>query len=121
MTTPFFPPLSTTQDSKFYSVEMEDVALMSQMDGGYVVSRARTTKAPRTTFTTGFTSISNADMQTLQAFYASVMGGSVIFGWNDPITGTTWQVRFIDKKLNFKYTGLGIAQLWDVQFSLQST
>jgi hypothetical protein len=45
----------------------------------------------------------------------------VIFGWNDPITGTTWQVRFIDKKLNFKYTGLGIAQLWDVQFSLQST
>jgi len=117
---PFFPVLSTEQDSKYYSVEMEDVAVVSDTDGGYIVSRARTTKPPRTKFTSGFTAISNADMQLLQAFYASVQGGSVIFGWNDPISATTYQVRFMDKKLNFKYTGVGFSSLWDVQFTLQS-
>jgi hypothetical protein len=90
------------------------------MDGGYVVSRARTTRPPRTTFTSGFTSINENDFQTLQAFYTSVAGGSVIFAWTDPVTNAVFNVRFMDKKLNFKYTGIGPTRLFDVQFTLQS-
>jgi len=119
MTTPIFPTLSTGQDSKFYSVEQEDVSMQSKMDGGYVVSRAKTTRAPRRSFTSGFTNLSNADRGALQAFYDTVKGGSVIFAWTDPIDKAVFQVRFMDKKLNFKYTGIGTAQRWDVQFSLQ--
>ena len=118
MTTPVFPTLSTGADSKYYSLEVEDLSIQSPMDGGYIVSRARTTRAPRITFTTGYTQLSNADMQAIQSFYASVCGGSVIFNWLDPVTRNVYQVRFMDKKLNFKYTGMGYNQMWDVQFTL---
>ena len=121
MANPVFPTLALTrggQDSKFYSSEQEDVGMKSPMEGGYVVSRAKHTRAPRKAFTTGYSSIKTADKTTLEQFYATVKGASVIFDWIDPVSLTTYQVRFSDK-LSFKYVGTGVTQLWDVMIKLE--
>lgn len=135
MTAPNFPVLAKSQDSKYFTVEMEDVALKTKMDGGYVVSRAKHTRKPRKTFKAGYTGISNADKLILQNFYESVGGGSVIFNWVSPIKLVTsvmqqngsqitvtstdsYAVRFVEKMI-FQYAGIGNTQMWDVQFSIE--
>lgn len=121
MSNPVFPTLALTnggEDSSQYAVEQEDPALKSDLEGGYVVSRARHTRQPRKTFTSGFRAISNADRITLQGFYDTVRGGSVIFDWIDPVDQIVYQVRFADK-LQWKYVGIGDTKLWDVQYRVQ--
>ena len=118
MSNPVFPVLKMGQDSKYYKVSIEDPSMKTPMDGGYVVSRAKHTRKPRRTFTTGFTQLTNADRQILESFYDSVRGGSVIFDWTDPINNQTFQVRFASE-FAFQYTGVGVSQLWDVSFTLQ--
>jgi hypothetical protein len=120
MTNPVFPTLALGkggQDSTQYSIAIEDVAIKSEMEGGYVVSRARHTRTPRKTFTTGYKGITDADRTTLMNFYATVGGGAVIFDWTDPVNLTTWQVRF-DGDMTFRYSGIGPTKLWDVAFKL---
>lgn len=118
MPNPVFPTLSIGQDSSQYELEIEDPSMKSEMEGGYVVSRAKHTRAPRKTFKSGFTDLSGDDKATLTAFYETVRGGSVIFDWTDPASLTVYQVRFMEK-LNFKYVGMGNTQRWNVGFSLQ--
>ena len=121
MANPIFPTLALAkggQDSTQFTITPEDVAIKSEMEGGYVVSRARHTRTPRKTFGTGYKSISDADRQTLLAFYAQVGGGAVIFDWTDPVDKLTWQVRF-DGEMAFRYVGIGTTKLWDVSFRLQ--
>jgi len=121
MPNPVFPTLALTnggQDSKVYNVEQEDPALKSDLEGGYVVSRAKHTRKPRKTFTTGYRAVSDADRKMLQNFYDTVRGGAVIFDWTDPVDGIVYQVRFVEK-LQWKYVGIGEAKLWDVQFRVQ--
>ncbi len=55
---------------------------------------------------------------TLDNFYAAVRGGSQVFDWTDPIEQKVYQVRF-GGALTFKYVGIGVAQLWDVQIQLE--
>jgi hypothetical protein len=111
--------MSTGEDSKNFSVELEDPSTQSKMDGGYVVSRATFTRAPRRTWNSGYTSISNADKTILENFYISVMGGATIFDWTSPQDKTVYQVRFISGSLKFRYTGVGTAQLWDCTYQVQ--
>jgi hypothetical protein len=121
MTNPVFPTLALTkggQDSTQFSIKPEDVAIKSEIEGGYVTSRARHTRTPRKTFATGYKSISDADRQALVGFYNTVGGGSVIFDWTDPVDQITYQVRF-DGDLTFRYVGVGATKLWDVSFQLQ--
>ena len=117
MTNPVFPA-DPKQDSKYYEVELEDPTLRTNMEGGYVVTRPKHTRKPRRTFKSGCTSITSDQRKALEDFYDSVRGGSVIFDWTDPVTGTVFQVRF-KEKISFKYTGMGITQLWDVTFTLE--
>jgi hypothetical protein len=118
MTNPVFPTTSKGQDSRFYEVSREDPALKTEMEGGYVVSRAKHTRRPRRKFKTGYSSIGNADRAILEAFYDQVRGGSAIFDWKDPIEQVVYQVRF-SQALTFKYVGIGEAQLWDVSVELE--
>lgn len=118
MTNPVFPTTSKGQDSKFYEVSREDPALKTEMEGGYVVSRAKHTRRPRRKFKTGYTGIGNADRVILEGFYDKVRGGSVVFDWKDPIEQTVYQVRFAQPPA-FKYAGIGINQLWDVTIELE--
>lgn len=119
MANPIFPILAKGQDSKFYKVSQENVALTTKMDGGYVVSRAKHTRKPRKTYTTGYTGIGNADRALLQNFWDTVRGGSVVFDWTDPISNTVIQVRFVGEGFEFAYVGMGVAQIWDVSFQLE--
>lgn len=120
MPNPVFPTLSQGQDSKFYSVVRENVAMKTKMEGGYVVSRARHTRTPRRTFTTGFSNLTNADRASLESFWDTVRGGSVIFDWTDPVSNVAIPVRFAgDSGLTWKYEGVGYTRLWSVQFTLE--
>lgn len=126
MTNPVFPVGSMTskEDSKMFSVESEDVSMRTPMDGGYVVSRVKHTRAPRKTFKTGFTSIKSADKAILQNFYDNVVkGGSLVFDWTDPstassVTPVVYTVRFVGPLL-FTYVGLGGSQLWTTSITLE--
>lgn len=117
MTNPVFPTMDKEQDSKFYEVAQEDKALKTTMDGGYVVSRAKHTRKPRKTFKTGYTGISNADRKRLMDFFDQV-DCSVIFDWPDPVEKVVYQVR-MNGALSFKYTGMGVTQIWDVTLELE--
>jgi phage-related protein len=119
MANPIFPTLTRGQDSKFYKLNQENTAMSTKMDGGYVVSRAKHTRKPRKSFTTGFSSMPNADRVKLQDFWDTVRGGSVVFDWTDPVTKTVFQVRFVGESLEYTYVGKGIAQLWDVTFKVE--
>lgn len=121
MATPVFPTLALARggfDAQSYSVELEDPSMKSNMEGGYVVSRALHTRTPRKTFGLTYTGITEADRATLEAFYSQVHGGAVIFSWTDPINATSYMVRFADK-LNFVYAGVGVTRLWNLNFQIQ--
>jgi hypothetical protein len=124
MPNPIYPNLSVKPDSPLHNVEIEDPSMRSEMEGGYVVSRARHTRTPRNTWTIGYTSLRQADMQLLEDFYRLVRGGSVVFDWTDPetqMTGSvakTYQVRF-KGTLKKQYKGAGALKMWDVTFNLE--
>jgi hypothetical protein len=119
MANPLFPTgLAPLQDSRYYDVEQEDNSLRTKADDGYVITRAKHTRAPRKTFTTGFTNMKDADKLTLQGFFDSMKGG-LVFDWTDPPTGSVFTVRFAEGPLKFKYVGIGNNKQWDVSFRLE--
>ena len=110
-----FPPgtMTAKEDSKYRSDKQADPSMRKETDGGYVVTRARYTRAPRKTFTTGFTGISQADKAAFMAFWDSKKGGADYFTWKDPVTNTVYTVRFAGTP-EFKYEGFGSTFLWDI-------
>ena len=106
-------PQQERQDSRFYTVEQEDQAIRTEMEGGYVYSRPRHTRLPRKTYTTGFTSIDDAAKVEIETFYQTVRGGSDAFNWKDPITGDVKTVR-LKSPISFSYVGLNGVHLWDI-------
>lgn len=99
-------PLQSKQDSKHFSIEREDPSMSNDMEGGYVISRARFTRPPRRKFTTGFTDLSQAEYDQLDQFFAGVKGGSEMFEWTIPTTGEVCTVRF-KGTLKGEYAGMG--------------
>jgi phage-related protein len=113
-------PYADQQDSSKYGVSQENQALASPIEGGYVSSRPRHTRRPRKTFTSGFSWLSEDQKNTLQAFFDSVYGGSVIFNWTNPTDNTVVAVRFTtDTTLAFSYSGAGNQRRYEVSFKLQ--
>lgn len=98
-------PLANRQDSSFFSIAQEDVTVTGSLEGGYETTRPRTTRAPRKSFTTGFTEILHADVQTLQAFYDTVGKHSTV-NYTHPITSVVTVCRIKDWPAA-EYTGAG--------------
>jgi len=46
--------------------------------------------------------LTNAERDTLEAFFDTKKGRLTTFDFGDPVTGVTHTVRFLDPKLNFK-------------------
>ena len=113
-----FPTLSDDMDSSKFSYELEDNTVSDQLEGGYTVTRSRTTRRSRKTFKGGYTYISNADKLLLEAHWTAMSGMAKIFYWSNVQDGTVYSVRF-HEKLSFKYVGRGAFQRWDCDFSLQ--
>lgn len=113
-----FPTLSVLADARYYGVKQEDPALKSDMEGGYVASRARYTRQPRKMFKTGFTGMSQVDKETLMAFWDTQFGTSGSFDWTDPSDAVDYVVRF-ESELNFTYVGIGEFVRYDVVINFE--
>jgi hypothetical protein len=111
-------PSGQTLDSKKFAVELVDNTLRKDMDGGYTITRPRTTRVSRRTFTCGYTSIPETDKAVLDAFFTSVLGNAQIFLWISPQDAQTYSVRF-KGNLKFQYQGRGLSQIWDCSFILE--
>ena len=112
-------PYVTEQDSQYFMESPEDPAMRTDMEGGYEISRARFTRAPRRTYTSGFTRMTQTQKDALDTFYDSVKGGSVVFDWTHPQKNTVMQVRFT-KAMTAKYAGRGGVHYWDIQFEVRT-
>jgi len=108
-----FPTLSKKQDSKYFSESAIDPVMKTKVDGGYVMTRAKYTRTPRRTFTTGFSLITDNDKALLQTFWSDVKGGSDAFEYTHPISSESVTVRFTGS-YTFKYAGAGDNYRWDV-------
>lgn len=117
MSNPAFP-YADQQDSSKFSVQAEDPTIRSNMDGGYVTTRPRHTRTPRKTWTTGFTNITDTQKATLETFWNTCRGGSVIMDWTNPHDLAVYQVRFT-KPMQFKYVGKGAYRRWNVDIELE--
>lgn len=111
-------PSGNKPDTKKFSQELEDPSMRTDMDGGYVVSRAKHTRKPRKTWGCGYTQINNTDKAALEAFWETVRGGSTIFQWANPQDEVTYMVRF-KGPIRFVYVGVGLTQLWDADFTVE--
>lgn len=110
-----FPILSRGQDETLYSESSENPAIGSGMEGGYQITRARFTRAPRKTYQTGFTNISHDDKVLLENFWELMKGGAEAFQWPDPIYGINRVVRFeMEQTLEFDYAGFGHRLRWNI-------
>lgn len=113
MATKTFPAvLADIQDSQFFQIDLEDKTLKGEVEGGYTHARPRHTRKPRRTFKTGFTEITQAQMELLVSFYDDV-GGYTKFNYTNPTTGVVHEVRF-DKPFGLKYKGIGATKLWNI-------
>lgn len=111
-------PSGSKPDSKTFGVSLEDPAMRSETEGGYVITRARHTRAPRKTWAFGYKMLTNADRLALENFVTTVRGGSLIFTWLNPQDFVTYNVRF--KELpKFGYEGLGTVQRWNCSMTLE--
>lgn len=106
-------PLQSKQDSKYFKEVTPDQSIGSATDGGYRYTRPKYTSAPKKTFTTGFTILSNDDKIIFEEFYNTVRGGSDGFLYTHPINGTSHNVRFVGS-MNFDYVGMGYTRLWNI-------
>ncbi len=104
-------PLQSEQDSKYFSIGQEDVAVKGSLEGGYEHARPRTTRKPRKTFTTGFTKLTEAQRVQLESFFDAV-GGYGDIDWSNPVTGEALVVR-IQTWPTFQYVGAGGYHLYN--------
>jgi hypothetical protein len=104
--------LASRQDSKFFKIERDDNTVKGEVEGGYTTTRPRSTRAPRTIISTGFTTITQAEMETLQAFYDTV-GKHSMFNYTNPVTSIIMVCR-IEEWPHADYTGAGYNPLYNL-------
>ena len=102
------------EDSKYFALEPVDPAIQYETEGGVFISRPRNTRDPGVIITTGFTDITQADLDKILAFYGSVKGGSSSFQYVHPVTSVSYIVRFHGGVPKAKYVGAGSRKRYDV-------
>jgi len=97
-------PSGTTGISRVYSSIQEKVhrpALRSPFEAGYAQTRSKWTATKRE-FAISWKGMSNASHTSLTTFFSTtVVGGSLSWIWNNPLSGTTFEVRFLDDSIDF--------------------
>lgn len=107
-----FPDFGGKEDSTKFTLELEDVGVRSEMEGGYVLTRPRHTRRPRRTWTTGFTDLSDDQKNTFEAFF-NTHGTYKVFTYEVNTSNEIVQVRFSSVPA-FDYKGFGTNFRWDV-------
>lgn len=121
MAYPAYPTLPSGKnlDSKKFSISVpDDNTVRKETEGGYVVTRPRSTRTNPVTWSCGYTHITEADRLVLMNFRRTVKDGAVIFTWVNPQDLVTYYVRYTGP-LTFQYVGIGTSQKWDCSFSLE--
>jgi hypothetical protein len=120
MPNPVFPtlPSGTKLTSEGFSIEREDPSMQTELEGGYVFSRRKHTRTPRSSYNCMVRELTEADRLAMDSFWDTVGGGSVIFDWTHPTTLAVVAVRF-KGPITYTYTGWGPLQRWDCSFVLQ--
>lgn len=112
-------PLPLTQiDSSTFKEGIVDKTVRSETDGGYELTRPRSTRAPRRTFEGTFTHVTEAGRAGIAAFVASKYVSALSFTFLHPVTSETLTVRF-DGEPKYVYKGIGGTHRWDITFSLK--
>jgi phage-related protein len=120
MPAPIFPtlPSGSLPDSSKFEIELEDNTVSEELEGGYTITRARTTRRGRRIYKVGFTFITEADRAALEQFWETTSGNALIFVWTNPQDNVQQNVRF-KGTLSFKYVGRLSEQRWDCDFKVQ--
>lgn len=111
-------PSGAALTSDGFTIEREDPSMQTPIEGGYVISRVKHTRTPRSTYNCGIRELTEADRMTMDIFWDTVRGGSMVFDWTHPTTLAVVAVRF-KGPLTFVYTGWGPLKRWDCSFVLE--
>lgn len=111
-------PSGMVADSAKFSTDLADNAIRDETEGGYTITRARSTRMPRRSWKLGYTFSTNADKNTIEDFWKLTLGTSRIFNWTDPESLIVYQVRF-KGTISSKYVGKGPLHRWDCDFELE--
>lgn len=111
-------PSGKTSDSSKFEMSRADPGMRHEMEGGYVVTRARYTRAPPKMFKLGFTHITEEDRGVLDAFWVETRGTSRAFAWKCPTDQITYNVRF-KGDMSFSYVGAGGSHFWNCSVELE--
>lgn len=109
---------SAKQDAKKFGVRTMDNSASFETDGGYTMTRPRTTRKPLREWRTGFTGMSQAQYEAFQTFWDARLGGSKSFNWIVPTSGEIALVRFSGEP-EIEYIGEGGTFLYDVSVTLR--
>lgn len=103
----------TKEDASKFSETSENNAIKQKSEGGYSITRARYKQRRRRIFETGFTSLTDVEKASLQAFEESVGLTIKPFHWRHPQTNQLHLVQFMEP-LKFSYRGWGKTLRWDI-------
>lgn len=107
-----FPTFGNKEDSAKFSLQLEDVGIRSEMEGGYVLTRPRHTRRPRRTWSTGFVNLSDTEKETFEDFFND-HGTYKVFTYTVRTSSEVVQVRFASPP-DFNYHGFGSNFRWDI-------
>jgi hypothetical protein len=116
-----FPPFEEgfieKEDARFYSIQIDENLVEANTEGGYNITRPRSTRKPRKTFSTGFSFLGSADYDLFIEFYEFYQQFRN-FTWINPATLITYTVRFT-KPPKLNYVGTGPLRLYNVEVILK--
>ena len=88
--------------------------IKSAFSSGYVQSRAKFTRE-RKQFQLIWHAMTDADKATLLTYFDNNLGGT--FTWTEPLTSTSYTVRFSDEQLVFNRDVSAVA--WQISLTLE--
>lgn len=125
MTYPAYPTLPTrpdgsvpATDSAKHGETAEDTTHRTSLEGGYVATRPKHTRAPRRMWKQGYRDLHPADKVVLDDFFDEVTGAQ-IFTWVNPENGLTYYVRFKAAGFSWTYVGVGTTKRWNCDYELE--
>ncbi|OQB75102.1 MAG: hypothetical protein BWX92_02796 [Deltaproteobacteria bacterium ADurb.Bin135] len=111
-----FPTLTVTPSIEGWGEELaQDPTIRTQLDGGYILTRARFTRIPKK-WKVKYGLLTPGDKATIEAFETTVQGGAGIFSWTSPAGLITYSVRFAGPIM---FTMRESPNWWDAEFILE--
>jgi hypothetical protein len=98
------------EDSSYFKDSYLDGTIKYEVTGGLVVARRRFTRQPNRSIETGFSNMSQANKEIIDAYYSIVMQAGT-FTYTHPTSAESLTVRF-DDVLKPEYMGAGTTFVW---------